>query len=42
MQRAVLEGGGDYPANEYIIGSGDNALLCRYQLKKEIYQTQIN
>jgi Xaa-Pro dipeptidase len=31
MQRAVLEGGGDYPANEYIIGSGDNALLCRYQ-----------
>jgi len=22
MQRVVLEGGGDYPANEYIIGSG--------------------
>ena len=34
MQRAVLEGGGDYPANEYIIGSGDNALLCRYQSEK--------
>jgi Xaa-Pro dipeptidase len=34
MQRAVLEGGGDYPANEYIIGSGDNALLCRYQAEK--------
>ena len=29
MQKAVLEGGGDYPANEYIIGSGHNALLCR-------------
>ena len=26
MQGAVLEGGGDYPANEYIIGSGHNAL----------------
>ncbi len=34
MQRAVLEGGGDYPANEYIIGSGSNALLCRYQAEK--------
>ena len=34
MQKAVLEGGGDYPANEYIIGSGDNALLCRYQSEK--------
>mgnify|MGYP002701238989 FL=1 len=29
MQKTVLEGGGDYPANEYIIGSGHNALLCR-------------
>ena len=36
MQRAVLEGGGDYPANEYIIGSGHNALLCRYQAEKRI------
>ena len=34
MQRVVLEGGGDYPANEYIIGSGNNALLCRYQAEK--------
>jgi Xaa-Pro dipeptidase len=25
-----LRGGGDDPANEYIIGSGPNALLCRY------------
>ena len=34
MQRIVFEGGGDYPANEYIIGSGHNALLCRYQSEK--------
>ena len=36
MQRVVLESGGDYPANEYIIGSGNNALLCRYQAEKRI------
>ena len=40
MQRAVLEGGGDYPANEYIIGSGHNALLCRYQAEKRNLSTQ--
>ena len=34
MQKVVLEEGGDYPANEYIIGSGSNALLCRYQAEK--------
>ncbi len=31
MQGAVLAGGGDYPANEFIIGSGADALLCRYK-----------
>ncbi len=36
MQKAVLESGGDYPANDYIIGSGHNALLCRYQSEKRI------
>ncbi len=30
MQGAVFEGGGDYPGNEFIIGSGTDALLCRY------------
>ena len=34
MQKIIFEGGGDYPANEFIIGSGDNALLCRYQSEK--------
>lgn len=31
MQGAVFAGGGDYPGNEYIIGSGEDALLCRYK-----------
>ncbi|MEZ5813069.1 MAG: Xaa-Pro peptidase family protein [Rhizobiaceae bacterium] len=31
MQGAVFLGGGDYPANEFIIGSGEDALLCRYK-----------
>lgn len=31
MQGAIFAGGGDYPANEFIIGSGDDALLCRYK-----------
>ena len=30
MQGAVFRGGGDDPANETIIGSGPDALLCRY------------
>ena len=34
MQGVVFDGGGDYPANEFIIGSGKNALLCRYQSEK--------
>lgn len=31
MHAAIFEGGGDYPANEFIIGSGPDALLCRYK-----------
>ncbi|BCH23730.1 M24 family metallopeptidase [Mesorhizobium sp. L-8-3] len=31
MQGAVLAGGGDYPANEFIVGSGPDALLVRYK-----------
>ncbi|MBX2884606.1 MAG: Xaa-Pro peptidase family protein [Granulosicoccus sp.] len=30
MQGAVFAGGGDYAGNEFIIGSGQGALLCRY------------
>ena len=35
MNKVIFEGGGDYPANEFIIGSGENALLCRYQSEKK-------
>ncbi|MEQ9640200.1 MAG: Xaa-Pro peptidase family protein [Alphaproteobacteria bacterium] len=31
MQGAVLAGGGDYPGNAFIVGSGAGALLCRYR-----------
>jgi len=30
MHAAIYKGGGDDPANEFIIGSGRDALLCRY------------
>ena len=30
MQGAVFRGGGDYPGNPFVIGSGARALLCRY------------
>ena len=31
MQGVIFSGGGDYPGNEFIIGSGEDALLCRYK-----------
>jgi Xaa-Pro dipeptidase len=31
LQGSVLKAGGDYPANSFIIGSGADALLCRYK-----------
>lgn len=31
MQGAVFKGGGSYAGNEFVIGSGQGALLCRYQ-----------
>ena len=40
MNKVIFEGGGDYPANEFIIGSGKNALLCRYQAEKQILNKQ--
>ena len=40
MNRVIFEGGGDYPANEFIIGSGKNALLCRYQAEKQVLNDQ--
>ncbi len=31
QHEAIFAGGGDYPGNEFIIGSGKDALLCRYK-----------
>jgi len=31
MHSAIFSKGGDYPGNEFIIGSGEDALLCRYK-----------
>lgn len=31
MHSAIFAAGGDYPGNEFIIGSGRDALLCRYK-----------
>ena len=31
MHRVLFAAGGDYPGNEFIIGSGGDALLCRYK-----------
>lgn len=36
MQGAIFKGGGDYPANEFIIGSGADALLCRYKSGRRV------
>ena len=36
MQGAVLAGGGDYPANEFIIGSDRDALLCRSKTGRRV------
>ena len=38
MQGAVFRGGGDYPGNEFIIGSGSDALLCRYFTGRKVLQ----
>lgn len=36
MQGTIFAGGGDYPANEFIIGSGRDALLCRYKTGRRL------
>ena len=40
MQGAIFEGGGDYPGNEFIIGSGPDALLCRYKSGRRKLEAQ--
>ncbi|MEM1382110.1 MAG: Xaa-Pro peptidase family protein [Pseudomonadota bacterium] len=40
MHHAIFSGGGDYPANEFIVGAGDHALLCRYQASRRALEAQ--
>lgn len=40
MQGAIFEGGGDYPGNEFIIGSGGDALLVRYATGRKTLAAQ--
>ncbi|MEL6769133.1 MAG: Xaa-Pro peptidase family protein [Pseudomonadota bacterium] len=40
MQGAVLAGGGGYPGNAFIIGSGAQALLCRYQEGRRVLDAE--
>jgi Xaa-Pro dipeptidase len=40
LQGAIFAGGGDYPANEVIIGSGPDALLCRYKSGRRTLSAQ--
>jgi Xaa-Pro dipeptidase len=35
---AIFRAGGDYPGNEFIIGSGRDALLCRYKAGRRILE----
>lgn len=40
MQGAIFAGGGDYAGNEFIVGSGEHALLCRYASGRQILKEQ--
>jgi Xaa-Pro dipeptidase len=37
---AIFRAGGDYPGNEFIIGSGPDALLCRYKSGRRILEAR--
>ena len=39
LQGTIFRGGGDFPANEVIIGSGADALLCRYKAGRRVLET---
>ena len=40
QHNAIFKNGGDYPGNEFIIGSGRDALLCRYKAGRRKLDTQ--
>ena len=39
LQGSILQAGGDYPANPFIVGSGTEALLCRYKSGRRTLDT---
>ena len=39
---AIFSGGGDYPGNEFIIGSDRDALLCRYKSGRRKFRSAIS
>lgn len=42
MHGAIFRGGGDDPANEFIIGSGPGALMCRYYTGRRVLEGEDN
>lgn len=40
MHNAIFSAGGDYPGNPFIIGSGPEALLCRYKSGRRVLSDQ--
>ncbi|MEM9278786.1 MAG: Xaa-Pro peptidase family protein, partial [Pseudomonadota bacterium] len=40
MHSEIFSRGGDYPGNEFIIGSGQDALLCRYKSGRRVLSDQ--
>ena len=40
MNNAIFTGGGDYAGNEFIIGSAEDALLCRYKSGRRVLSQQ--
>ena len=40
LQGSIFAAGGDYPANPFIIGSGPDALLCRYKAGRRALDAQ--
>ncbi|MEL6478474.1 MAG: Xaa-Pro peptidase family protein [Pseudomonadota bacterium] len=40
MHHQIFSHGGDYPANGFIIGSGDHALMCRYQAGRRMIEAE--
>lgn len=40
MQGSIFKAGGDYAGNEFIIGSGRDALLCRYKSGRRLFDAK--